>query len=167
MLPFVVVFVPKFNMQIDTDITVSVIQPDDPRPHGSTQASSDGDSEQEYEESAPVPTGQPMEGLAGEVNELCPAAMAVHVPPVAPSDVPGIEIVVRLPDGSRAVRRIAVTERVSGIFAWLDVDFPAVRVCRLVAAYPRRVLSRGETITLDEIGLKPPSEAFHVEEMDA
>ncbi|CAN4077804.1 unnamed protein product [Withania somnifera] len=76
-----------------------------------------------------------------------------------------VNLVVRMPDGSRRGRRFLKSDRLQSLFDYIDVG----RVIkpgtyRLVRPYPRRAFSDGEsTLSLDDLGLTSKQEALFLE----
>ncbi|TMW89787.1 hypothetical protein EJD97_016626 [Solanum chilense] len=76
-----------------------------------------------------------------------------------------VNLVVRMPDGSRRGRRFLKSDRLQSLFDYIDIG----RVIkpgtyRLVRPYPRRAFSDGEsTVSLDELGLTSKQEALFLE----
>lgn len=76
-----------------------------------------------------------------------------------------VNLVVRMPDGSRRGRRFLKSDRLQCLFDYIDVG----RVIkpgtyRLIRPYPRRAFSDGEsTLSLDELGLNSKQEALFLE----
>ncbi|OIT21827.1 PREDICTED: plant UBX domain-containing protein 8-like isoform X1 [Nicotiana attenuata] len=76
-----------------------------------------------------------------------------------------VNLVVRMPDGSRRGRRFLKSDRLQYLFDYIDVG-RAVKpgTYRLVRPYPRRAFSDGESVlSLDELGLSSKQEALYLE----
>ncbi|KAF3664695.1 putative scarecrow-like protein 28-like isoform X2 [Capsicum annuum] len=76
-----------------------------------------------------------------------------------------VNLVVRMPDGSRRGRRFLKSDRLQSLFDYIDVGrVVKPGTYRLVRPYPRRAFSDGEsTLSLDELGLTSKQEALFLE----
>ncbi|KAK4338373.1 hypothetical protein RND71_042860 [Anisodus tanguticus] len=76
-----------------------------------------------------------------------------------------VNLVVRMPDGSRRGRRFLKSDRLQSLFDYIDVGrVVKPGTYRLVRPYPRRAFSYGEsTRSLDELGLTSKQEALFLE----
>ncbi|KAH0643214.1 hypothetical protein KY290_035459 [Solanum tuberosum] len=76
-----------------------------------------------------------------------------------------VNLVVRMPDGSRRGRRFLKSDRLQCLFDYIDVGRVIMPgTYRLVRPYPRRAFSDGEsTLSLDELGLNSKQEALFLE----
>ncbi|KAK1352889.1 UBX domain-containing protein [Heracleum sosnowskyi] len=83
----------------------------------------------------------------------------------SPDDGNAINLLVRMPDGSRQGRRFLKSQKLQHLFDFIDVG-RVVRpgTYRLVRPYPRRAFSDGESATtFDELGLSSKQEALFLE----
>nr|GME16951.1 plant UBX domain-containing protein 8 [Ipomoea batatas] len=82
-----------------------------------------------------------------------------------PDDENAVNLVVRMPDGSRRGRRFLKSDRLQCLFDFIDVGrVVKPGTYRLVRPYPRRAFSSGETSsTLNELGLTSKQEALFLE----
>lgn len=76
-----------------------------------------------------------------------------------------INLMVRMPDGSRRGRRFLKSDRLQSLFDFIDIGRGVKpNTYRLVRPYPRRAYSDGEsTLTLNELGLTSKQEALFLE----
>ncbi|KAL3818105.1 hypothetical protein ACJIZ3_004010 [Penstemon smallii] len=82
-----------------------------------------------------------------------------------PDDENSVNLLVRMPDGSRRGRRFRKSDKLQFLFDFIDVG-RAVKPgsYRLVRPYPRRAFGDGEsTSTLNELGLTSKQEALYLE----
>lgn len=83
----------------------------------------------------------------------------------SPDDGNAVNLLVRMPDGSRKGRRFLKSHKLQHLFDFIDVG-RVIRpgTYRLVRPYPRRAFSDGESAaTLDELGLTGKQEALFLE----
>lgn len=80
-------------------------------------------------------------------------------------DENAVNLLVRMPDGSRRGRRFVKTDRLQYLFDFIDVGrVVKPGTYRLVRPYPRRAFSDGESaLTLNELGLTSKQEALFLE----
>lgn len=84
-------------------------------------------------------------------------------PPV--DDENAVNLLVRMPDGSRRGRRFRKAEKLQSLFDFIDIG-RGVKPCsyRVVRPYPRRAFSTEESnLTLNELGLTSKQEALFLE----
>ncbi|KAJ8555728.1 hypothetical protein K7X08_013224 [Anisodus acutangulus] len=76
-----------------------------------------------------------------------------------------VNLVVRMPDGSRRGRHFLKSDRLQSLFDYIDVGrVVKPGTYRLVRPYPRRAFSDGEsTLSLDDLGLTSKQEALFLE----
>ena len=70
-------------------------------------------------------------------------------------DEAGINIMVRMPDGSRMSRRFRGSDHLQAIFDFLDLNVPGIkpRTYSLATSYPRKLFSDGSSLTMEGAGI--------------
>ncbi|CAM8906519.1 unnamed protein product [Rhodiola kirilowii] len=83
----------------------------------------------------------------------------------SPDDASAVNLLVRMPDGSRRGRRFLKSDKLRSLFDYIDIGrVVKPGTYRLVRPYPRRAFGDGDTIlTLNELGLTSKQEALYLE----
>ncbi|XP_062074210.1 plant UBX domain-containing protein 8 [Humulus lupulus] len=100
-----------------------------------------------------------------ELERLLAAKEATLPQEPASDDENAVNLLVRMPDGSRRGRRFLKTNKLQSLFDFIDIG-RAVKPgsYRLVRPYPRRAFEDGESaLTLNELGLTSKQEALYLE----
>ncbi|CAI8609719.1 unnamed protein product [Vicia faba] len=94
------------------------------------------------------------------------AAKEVSLPPEpASGDDNAVNLLVKMPDGSRRGRRFLRSDKLQSLFDFIDIGRQVKPSSyRLVRPYPRRAFGVGESaVTLEEVGLTNKQEALFLE----
>uniref|UniRef100_A0A7N0UQF9 UBX domain-containing protein n=1 Tax=Kalanchoe fedtschenkoi TaxID=63787 RepID=A0A7N0UQF9_KALFE len=83
----------------------------------------------------------------------------------SPDDVNAVNLLVRMPDGSRRGRRFLKSDKLKSLFDYIDIGrVVKPDTYRLVRPYPRRAFGDGDRIlSLNELGLTSKQEALYLE----
>lgn len=79
--------------------------------------------------------------------------------------VPAVTCVIRMPDGTRASRRFALSHALDHVFTLCDARGAggAGEAYQLVTQFPRRVFQRGSGLSLEQAGIAQGQELLLVE----